>query len=155
MTRKVWLGRFDTKGSVQHPTGVLTLVRRLASLLAVLMLCVGNLAACAGGDTPEARLDCCTHDDACPMPPSGSANTHTPSPITQSQADSCCAATSGDREPGASVSTFVPSATLLVPRSPLPETLPAFGSGVEGWRALIPVPRAAVPIHLLLSVFLL
>jgi len=153
MTREFSFGRFDTNAPVQHPTCVLTFVRRLASVLAVLTLCVGNLAACAGGSTPEARLDCCTQDEACPMAPSG-ADSRTASMVTQSQADSCCAA-SGKREPGASVSTFVLSATLSVAPSPLPATVPAFHAGVEGWRALIPVPRAAVPKHLLLSVFLL
>jgi len=111
MTGEFSCARFDTNAALKHANGVLTFVRRLASVLAVLTLCAGNLAACAGGNTPEARLDCCTQDDACPMSPSESDVPHTPSTVTQSQADSCCAA-SAEREPGASVSTFALSTAL-------------------------------------------
>jgi hypothetical protein len=123
-------------------------------VLAVLTLCVGNLAACAGGSTPEARLDCCAQDDACPMPPSGPDVTGTSRIVTQAQVDSCCAA-SGEHKPGAPISTVVLSTTLSLASSPVPATLPECQAGVEGRRALIPVAREAVAKHLLLSVFLL
>src|SRR5262245_62287515 len=59
---------FDTAAKVPHRRYVVTLVRRLAAMAAVLTLCVGNLAECAGWQpTPEARMECCANGTKCPM----------------------------------------------------------------------------------------
>jgi hypothetical protein len=113
---------------VQHSTSVLTLARRLASLVAILALCAGNMAVCAGWEaTPEARMACCP--------------------------DGCCA-TPDDHQSGTPASAFVPSPTLAPAVGPLATMLPMFRSALEGWRALVPLPHSPVPKHLLLAVFL-
>ena len=54
--------------SLQHPTYVVSVIRRLAALTSVLTLCVGNGAVCAGWQvTPDARMACCMDGTDCPM----------------------------------------------------------------------------------------
>ena len=130
-------------------------VRRLASLAAVLALSAGNLAACAGWDsTPEARMACCADEETCPMHDAALSGSSTSHITSQSQADSCCAASNG-HEPGTPTPATALSTTLAMTADPLPAILQAFHSTREGWLALAPLPRSAVPTHVLLSVFLI
>ena len=147
-------GRLSADATPPHQTGLLTSVRRLASAFAILTLCVGSLAAFVDGNTPEAPRNCCAQNDDCPIPLPGPDGSCSASMVTQSHAGMCCAASS-DRQPGTLVSTFVLSTMQSAAPSVLAATLPAFHSGVQGWRALMSIPRVAVPRHLLLSVFLL
>ena len=82
---------------------------------------------------------------------SGSSTSHITS---QSQADSCCAA-SGGHEPGTPTPATALSPTLALTAGPFPECVPAIHSTHEGWLALAPLPHSAVPTHVLLSVFLI
>lgn len=148
--------RIDRAARFQHPTGVLNLARRLAALAAILTLCVGNLAACAGWDaTPEARMACCAGSDTCPMHHSASDEPGASSRVSQAQADTCCAISEG-HESGTPTSTFATSASIALATSPLPALLPAYASTSERWRTLVPLPRRSpIPKHLLLSVFVI
>jgi hypothetical protein len=133
---------------------VVTFSRRLAALATVLALCVGNLAVCAGWQaTAEARMECCKDGTSCPMHKAdahGSRSTH---PITQAQADTCCAASSNRTESPSAVSSFA-----LVNAAALPgiirSVVPVAVHALEAWRALVPLPVSPVPKHLLLSVLL-
>src|SRR5204863_3606149 len=116
--------RFDTGPRVQHPTSVVRLSRRLAAVAAVLTLCAGNLAVCAGWQaTPEERMTCCQDEATCPMHKSESRGAGSKRAISQVQADSCCAAASTYTQSLTSNPTFVlvnatalpVSATLVVP----------------------------------------
>jgi hypothetical protein len=128
--------------------------QRLAAIVAVLTLCLGNLAVCAGWRaTPEARMACCRDEATCPMHKSASHGSRSKHELTQVQADSCCAAS--ERNDSATTRTaFVASGIVaLVPASmPLAviPTVPALGE----WRTLVPLPVSPAPKHLLLSVLL-
>ena len=132
----------------------MTLTRRFAAIAAVLTLCIGNVAVCAGWQTtPEARTACCQDEAACPMHKSDSHGSGVRHPVTQTQADDCCA--SSERGHSATTnSTFVlsgmgPFAPAIVPLI-APSNVPA----LQGWRAFVPLPDAPVPKHLLFSVLL-
>ena len=74
------------------------------------------------------------------------------SPLTQTQADSCCAASEGnDRTP--SSSSFVLSSTNDS-FTPALLTAPTVRSAHDAWRTTVPIPGAHVARHLLLSVLL-
>lgn len=144
----------DTDAAVLHANHVLTLVRRLVALAAVLALSAGHLAACAGWDaTPEARMACCTDDDTCPMHQQASHDASTTSSISQAQADRCCAASEG-HESGAPTSSFALANVLAPVPGPTPVVLPALHTVVAAWRAFVPSSRSPVLTHLLLSTFL-
>ncbi len=74
--------------------------------------------------------------------------------ITQAQADSCCASSEGERSgqshPG-SVTTI--SIAVLGTGVVLAVPVPALVLS-DAWRATAPIPFAAIPKHVLLSVFL-
>ena len=88
------------------------------------------------------------------MAPSGPDVSRAASMVTQSQADRCCAAAEG-HDSGAPVSTFAPSTVLVTGSDFAASDPPAVALPPEGWRTLVPLPRALVAKHLLLSVFLL
>jgi hypothetical protein len=128
---------------------------RLAVLLFALAATTGHLKLCDGWKpTPEARMACCAKGAICPMHERGkNGHQHGPRRVTQSAADTCCAASSRD---GAA-----PSA---------PFVLPSLAFASAGWVGLEHAPslvrhvfvRGAespplgdVPRHLRLSVFLL
>ena len=145
---------FDTALRIQHPTNVVVLGRRLVALAAVLTLCVGNVAVCAGWQaTPEARMACCRDEATCPLHKSESHDSGTGHMVSQAQADNCCAGSERTHWTTTN-STFIPTgivalapATISVVTSP---NVPA----LQGWRALVPLPVSPVPKHLLLSVLL-
>ena len=145
---------FDTVQSVQHSRVVVWLIRRVSAVLAILTLCVGNVALCAGWQaTAEARMECCRNEATCPMHKSESRNSGSRHKITQAQADNCCSGSERTQSTSTS-STFVASgivalapATVAVVTSP---NVPA----LQEWRAFVPLPVPPVPKHLLLSVFL-
>jgi hypothetical protein len=146
--------RFDTGEPVQHPRVVLALIRRVSAILAILTLCVGNVAVCAGWKaTPEARMACCRDESTCPMHKSGAHNSGPEHQLTQAQADTCCAGSerneSATTRPLLVSSGVVALAPAIVPLVVVP-TVPA----LEEWRAFVPLRVSPVPKHLLLSVFL-
>ena len=128
--------------------------RRIAAVVAVLALCAGNLAVCAGWQaTPEARMACCVNATTCPMHKSDSHEHSSKRVVSQAQADSCCAAAAQGRDSAAAGSTFAASGVIaLVPIAVFTVRPHAFAS--REWRALVPLPVASTPKHLLLSVFL-
>jgi hypothetical protein len=74
--------------------------------------------------------------------------------ITQAQADSCCAASEGERSSKSNPSTVTPiSIAVLGAGVVLPVPVPALVLS-DAWRATAPIPIAAIPKHVLLSVFL-
>jgi hypothetical protein len=145
--------RFDTDTAVSHSSYVMMLGRRFAAVVAVLMLCVGNLAVCAGWQaTPAARMACCMNGTSCPMHKSESHGTGSKRTISQVQADNCCAAASNRTQSSVAGPTFVlsnPRALQAATRFVLVAVLV-----FQKWRALLPLPVSPVPKHLLLSVLL-
>ena len=146
---------FDTASKVAHPTGVVTLARRLSGMALVLALIHGNIAAaCAGwAPTAEARMVCCA-DPNCPMHKGSALKSHGKHPGSQERADSCCA--SSERETsgptGAQVAAPVPAlhlaTSILLPTDPPALVLRS------GQRSRSPVLSPQTPKHVLLSVFL-
>jgi hypothetical protein len=74
--------------------------------------------------------------------------------LTQAQADSCCAASERE-DSNKSNPSFVAAitATVLGVGMVLPASVPALVLS-DAWRTTAPTPVAAVPRHVLLSVFL-
>jgi hypothetical protein len=138
----------------EHPKSVVTLSRRFAAAAAMLTLCVGNLAVCAGWRaTPEARMACCADDATCPMHKSESHSSRSTPQITQAQADGCCAGS--ERNDSVTTRTlFVAWRTVtLVPSSISLAVIPK-APALQAWRAFVPLPGPPVAKHLLLSVLL-
>jgi hypothetical protein len=148
------LSKFDTAEPVQHPKDVVTVLRRVAAVAAVLTLIVGNIAVCAGWQaTPEARMACCMDGATCPMHKSDSHKSSSSRVVSQAQADSCCAAATQGRDSSAAGSIFAISSVMaLVPVTAF--TVPSNAFASQEWRALVPLPVSSTPKHLLLSVFL-
>ncbi len=138
-----------------HPTLVVGVPKRVAAALAVaLTLGAAGWTECAGWQlTPEARMDCCTDIDMCPMHRGVTPGSPSGEIVTQSKADSCCAASdSKDSTPSAEAFSLV-LPEVLAPSSLLaPVTVPPASLHVR--RAHIPL-RGHVPKHVLLSVFLI
>lgn len=140
--------------AVQHAKSMLPIVRRVAALAAVLTLCVGNAALCAGWQaTPEARMACCQDEASCPMHHSESHGPGATHHVTQAQADDCCAGS--ERNESAPSRTSVAAATIA---APVPASAPLIvvptAPALQEWRAFAPLPGSPVPKHLLLSVLL-
>jgi hypothetical protein len=132
----------------------MTLARRVAAVAAVLTLCVGNLAVCAGWQaTAEARMACCTDGTSCPMHTSESRGSGSKRVISQAQADTCCAATSNRAQSSVVSSMFVLSTATPLPVAPS-LIVPVAVLALQQWRALVPPSVSPVPKHLLLSVLL-
>ena len=133
---------------------MVTFSRRLAAIAAVLTLCVGNLAGCAGWQaTAEARMECCQDGTSCPMHKSGADGSRSTHTVTQAQADTCCAASSSRSESPTAVSSFAPANAAALPAI-APPVVPVAVHALEEWRALVPLPVSLVPKHLLLSVLI-
>jgi hypothetical protein len=145
--------RFDTFLRLQHPNDVLKLGNHVSALILALALATANGAVCAGWmPTPEARMACCT-EDACPMHKSESNQSAWHHDVTQTQADSCCAASA--RDDGAQSSpSFVPAVSLVLAPTPVALVLPEPDKTAPTWQTAIPIPRTHVPTHLLLSVLI-
>ena len=132
----------------------MTLASRVATLAAVLTMCVGNLGVCAGWQaTAEARMACCMNGTSCPMHASDSHGSRSTRTITQVHADNCCAAASSRTQSFVASSLFA-----LAHATPLPFAaslvVPVPVSALQEWRALVPLPASPVPKHLLHSVLL-
>jgi hypothetical protein len=129
--------------------------RRIAAVVAVLALCAGNLAVCAGWQaTPEARMACCMSGTTCPMHKSEGHDHSSKTSLSQTQADTCCAASAQRRDSSTAGSPFASSGAIALVEAPtliVPTTTPI----AAAWRALVPLPVSSTPKHLLLSVFLL
>ena len=123
-------------------------------MAAVLTLCVGNLAVCAGWQaTPDARMACCQDESTCPMHKSGSHGSDVKHSVTQAQADDCCAGSERGQS-STSNSTFALSTTVAFAPAIVPLIAPSNVPALQGWRAFVLLPVPPVPKHLLLSVFL-
>lgn len=133
----------------RHHTNVLVVVRTIAAAL-IAVLTAGPVGLCAGWQTTaEERMACCAEGVACPMHKGERHQSDSKVAITQAQADDCCAASEGGASSSAKTSIAVPAVQQQI------ILLPA----AESSRLLIPsdpVPdrAAAVPRHLLNSVFL-
>jgi hypothetical protein len=147
-------GPFDRSRCVPHSRYIVTLIRQLAAVAAVLALLGGNVAVCAGWQaTPEARMACCMDGAGCPMHKSDSHEHSSKRVVSQTQADSCCAAAGQRRDSAADGSTFAASRVIaVVPVAVV--TLPVTVFASQGWRTLVPLPVSSTPKHLLLSVLL-
>ena len=140
--------------SLQHPTDVVSVIRRLTAVTSVLTLCVGNVAVCAGWQaTPEARMACCMNATSCPMHKSESHHHGSHHQVTQTQADSCCAE-SERNDSATSQTTFVSSGTVALVVAIVPVVVVPIVPALQEWRAFVPRPVSPVPKHLLLSVLL-
>jgi hypothetical protein len=84
----------------------------------------------------------------------GSSDSTGANPVTQAQADSCCAAS--EREPSnqsKSRSLVTVGSAVLGAGVVIPVTTPALVTS-DGWRTASPIPIPPVPKYVLLSVFL-
>ena len=143
---------FDSTDPVEHPSQVMIPGQRLTALALCVALLAGNATLCAGwASTPEARMACCTDGGHCPMHDGESHESQ--GPVTQAQADSCCAASQPQNSQQQTPLVTTVSAAVLGTPSILP--LPAPALVLSGrWRTLVPLPTGPVPRHVLLSVFL-
>jgi len=132
-----------------------SLVQRLCAVLLCLASLAGNAVVCAGWlPRAEARMACCVEGGNCPEHERDSRMPGTRRVLTQAQADRCCALSErGGSSP--STPTFAPSISVAVlePGVMPPTSVPALVLSAA-WRTVAPLPAAAVPKHLLLSVFL-
>lgn len=130
------------------------LVKRLGAIAAVLTLCAGNVAVCAGWQvTPEARMACCMSGTSCPMHKSESQRSGSTRVVTQVQADNCCAAASNRTPSSVPDSAFALTQPTMLPAMAIPIVeLPVLA--LQEWRAVVPLRVSSVPKHLLLSVLL-
>jgi hypothetical protein len=128
--------------------------RRVATVVAVLALCAGNLAVCAGWQaTPEARMACCVTSTDCPMHKSEGHHHSSNGSFSQTQADSCCATSAQRRDSSTASSIFASSGAIaLVPV--IAVTPPIVTSPERDCRALVPLPTSSTPKHLLLSILI-
>ena len=128
--------------------------RRIVAVVAVLALCAGNVAVCAGWQvTPEARMACCMNGTTCPMHKSERHDHSSKGAFSQAQADTCCAASAQRRDSAAAGSMFASSGAITLMPAVL-FTVPPKLPKAEEWRALVPLRVSPVAKHLLLSVFL-
>jgi hypothetical protein len=123
-------------------------------MAAILTLCVGNVAVCAGWQgTPKARMACCMNGTSCPMHKSESPGPGSTRVISQVQADDCCAAASNRTQSSVASPTFLLANATGLPATPI-SVVPVPALALQKWRALVPLPVSPVPKHLLLSVLL-
>ena len=128
--------------------------QRFAPIVAVLTLCVGNFAVCAGWrTTPEARMACCQDEATCPMHKSGGHGSESQHSITQAQADTCCAGSERNESSTTRTALVSTGIVALIPAT-VPLVVTPSVHALEKWRALVPLRVSPVPKHLLLSVFL-
>ena len=133
---------------------LLNLGRRVSTTFLALILAAGSPAVCAGWlPTQEARMACCASDGSCAMHQAGSEPAGDARPITQAEADRCCATSDQDD------ATSTPSTmALVVSLAPVPGPVPVLLAHAllraDAWRAAVPITTTRVPRHLLLSVFL-
>lgn len=129
---------------------VLAVARTIAATLIAVMT-AGPVGLCAGWQaTAEERMACCVEGVACPMHVAERDHSDGRQAITQTEADGCCAASEGDASSSAKgaigVSPALEQQTILLPA--------AESSRLLMPRDPLPDRAAAVPRHLLNSVFL-
>jgi hypothetical protein len=127
---------------------------RFSAVVLVVWLASGNVALCAGWlPTADARMACCV-DGTCPMHASPKRAGSPDRPVTQAEADRCCAASEPtDLAPAVPAATALDGSVITVGPSVLVATL-----AIETAHAASP-PRPPLPLphisrHLLLSVLL-
>jgi len=130
--------------------------KRIAALAGVAAIVAGLWVPCAGWQaTAESRLTCCMADGSCPMDESGLPGATSQNRVTQSAADTCCAAAERSRSTSprssSSLDSLLPLAIIDGPLSDLPADV-ASTSSSSHFDDVAPLPHA--PRHLLLSVFL-
>jgi hypothetical protein len=133
----------------------MVLSRRVSSVALTLLLLAGNIGVCAGwAPTPEARMACCSEGGDCPMHHGDGHHSQAANPVTQTQADSCCASSERNHS-NQSSPTFVVlvSSAVLGPGVVLSVTPPPLVLS-DAWRTVSPIPSGQIPKHVLLSVFL-
>src|SRR3954447_9528514 len=109
---------FDSASVVHHAGSMVCVIRRIAAVAAVLTLSLGNVAVCAGWHaTPEARMACCQHDASCPTHKPESHRSGSTRHVTQTEADTCCAA-SERNNPATTGVSLVASATFALAPAP-------------------------------------
>lgn len=132
---------------------VVTRLRRIAVTFLAAGLLAGAWRPCAGWETTaEARMSCCVRKAACTMHKvaGGTASTT----VSQSEADTCCAAAERQDASQLSVTTLAPPSSTPVLQ--LFTEQPRVAAAWVDWHR--PPPRLAsrqLPTHLLLSVFLI
>ena len=133
---------------------MLILSRRLSALLLTLALAASQAGVCTGWmATAEARMACCANGETCPMHKSDSLDSNSARPVSQAEADSCCAASEREQSSQSS-STFASTISLAVLGTPTAlAPAPAVAVPANG-SAVVPLPPSHVPKHVLLSVFL-
>ena len=134
---------------------VLNWLRRISVLTLMLALVDAHVAVCAGWQaTPEARMDCCTGDCACPMHESTSHGSGSRKALTQAEADSCCASSEREDSSPSNPSTVAPiSNAVLGEAVVIPAPIPPLVL-TDHWRTAVPISVTPVARHVLLSVFL-
>jgi hypothetical protein len=135
-------------------TAVLTLFRRLAVFILTVGLVAGGWRPCAGwAPTPEARMSCCERTPMCSTHKRAGHGSRMA--VSQSDADTCCAAAERRDTPQPSA-----PATVLAP-APVPvlalfQELPSASTiWVESRRPPPLVASRQLPRHVLLSVFVI
>jgi hypothetical protein len=131
------------------------MARGLSSVALILVLLAGNTAVCAGwAFSPQARMACCADGDACPMHKGTAHTSDVGQSLSQDQADACCGA-SEQQQSNQSVQPFITaiSSAVLGAGVIVPAPVPALVAS-DAWRTVVPIPRAHIPKHVLLSVFL-
>lgn len=133
---------------------MLTVSRRLAVLMLIATVAVGNAALCEGwAATPEARMACCDDGQPCPMHERRSDGSSEAQTVTQAQADSCCALSEQEQSPQSPQALASPvSSAVLGPGIVVPVAPPRLVL-TDAWRTGPPV-LPPVSKHVLLSVFL-
>ena len=127
----------------------------MAALVIIMTLPGGFFAECHGWlATPEARMACCANEQECPLHKAGLPSTGSNQPVSQSDADRCCATSEhGDSMPTAVKAgavdgpALIPSSSSAVLAAPAP-WLPIVTQRVTG-------PPTSRSRHVLLSVFLI
>lgn len=127
----------------------MVVLSRLLTLVCALALTAHASAPCGGWKAEErARLDCCVNH--CPMQ-EGEAHHGSHEPVSQADADACCAISDRDDAAPAAGLPALGMALALV-ASPVP--LPGHVAARDIWRTAAPVPVRTISTHLLLTVLL-
>ena len=139
---------------MSHAKVLVMVLRRVATILALLTLAVGNVAVCSGWQaTAEARMSCCMDGMACSMHKSESQHHASSNGVDQGQADRCCAFAAQRRESPAPNATFASSGMIALVPVAVVDVAPTILTLQES-HALVPLRVSSRPIHLLLSVLL-
>jgi len=127
----------------------------VAALMVIMALPGGFFAECQGWlATPEARMACCANEQECPMHKAGLPSTGSHQPVSQSDADRCCATSEhGDSMPTSIKASAVDGLALIPIRLSVDLASPAtwFDNPIER----VSGPPTSRSRHVLLSVFLI